>query len=956
MDDLLATPPGEDAGSATQDRFSWQHHCIAAECIDLVLGGPHRRVICEIHEDYIVERESGPSELVSCKHRESSRGPWKIVELCATGGVGHLFSRWTTLPGTSLRLMTNAGLAAGEAEAAAIATACLRAADGHTFRPGSDMELCRDTLAAALTAAGRRRGFTGIPPPESPIPPGFLARVEQFMGVLRVCADLPDRRFVGAVHAEKLMGPCLAKLGFDVAHASRSYGQLIELVHRKNTASTLRDAYGEHVWGGRAGTASGRLAILVTTRTIAAHEVLRVIQKASPHADGQVTGDLSHVRSFADLARRLDLLRQSRRLTLSEIADRNRQSPLLDRDTLNDALNRHRLPSAAFVQAFLACCDVPAPEQGPWLAAWRRARANHSAPVVVREASPYSLGVRFAEADGDATASPPPYVPRDHDAAVRAAMSTEGCFVVLVGPSCAGKTRTLYEAVRAVAPTWDIVRPFDVDDVHRLAAERPERTVLWLDELQRYLGAHQPLSTAVVNHLVSGGLMVLGTLWTSEYRDHATGGALGLADVMSIKPALSADEYERAATMAAGDTRIAQALTAGDYTFTQMLAGGPAMMHWWAHLSNPYAKATVEAAVDARRLGVQSPLSDALLTEAIHDYLSPLDRLADPTGWLDRAASSMVSPLPGAVAPVIRTESATDTEEACFVVADFLNHHLGELRRSLCPPHSLWSSLVSHLVDPGDIRRVAAGARARMRYRYSPPLLRQLIATGEGPAAVELSDLYLGRHRIDDAIALVKDFIDRFTSDESIQDHLTRLVDLQRKVAALSRSGDLHSLREIYADRGRVETLRSRADRGDPAAQDELAQVLADRGQIEELDRRADAGDPFAGDRRAALHRADRPEPDGGAAIARLRADIEAGEPQAPDLLTLMMMERRLTPLLWEEMDSGTPHAAERLIDALIARRETPTAVLIGLRTYGLNADGSLAYPEKEPPRDIDPA
>src|SRR3569833_1155775 len=154
-----------------------------------------------------------------------------------------------TLPGTSPLLMTNAGLAAGEAEAAAVATACLRAADGHTFRPGSDMELCRGKLAAALIAAGRREGFAAIPRPESPIPAGFLARVEQFMGVLRICADLPDRRFVGTVHSEKLMGPCLAKLGFDVAPASRSYGQLIELVHRKNTASPLRDAYGEQVWG-----------------------------------------------------------------------------------------------------------------------------------------------------------------------------------------------------------------------------------------------------------------------------------------------------------------------------------------------------------------------------------------------------------------------------------------------------------------------------------------------------------------------------------------------------------------------------------------------------------------------------------------------------------------------------------------------------------------------------------
>jgi len=128
MDDPFSTQPEDDSGAATQDRFSWQHHCIAVDRVGLIVAGQTRRVVGEIHEDYIVEHRDGLCELVSCKHREASRGPWKLVDLCIDGGVGHLFGRWSAFPQTLLRLMTNGGLAAGKAEAGAVAIACAKAA------------------------------------------------------------------------------------------------------------------------------------------------------------------------------------------------------------------------------------------------------------------------------------------------------------------------------------------------------------------------------------------------------------------------------------------------------------------------------------------------------------------------------------------------------------------------------------------------------------------------------------------------------------------------------------------------------------------------------------------------------------------------------------------------------------------------------------------------------------
>ncbi|MGC7103006.1 hypothetical protein ACPZ19_50810 [Amycolatopsis lurida] len=1049
MGDPLSTQPEDDSGAVTQDRFSWQHHCIAVDCVGLIVGNQARRVICEIHEDYVVEHRGGLCELVSCKHREASRGPWKLVDLCVDGGVGHLFGRWSAFPETLLRLMTNGGLAAGKADAAAVAVACSKAADGVQFHDGADVAMCRDALAGALIVARNRKAFAGIPivagvsagraVAQPRIPAEFLARVEMFMRALRICSDLPDRRFAGPVHAYQVMRPCLEKLGFNPAHAPTSYAQLMELIHRKNTASPWTEAYGERVWSRHGATASGQYSAVVAARTIVADDVLRVIQTSLPRSGGTgvtdtgpVAVDPSDVSSPTDLARRLNALRETLGLSLRDLEDRDRavqaagnSAPMLTRANLNIALNEHRLPSEGFVRAYLDCCEVSAADQAVWLGAWRRARTRLADAVVVREASPLALGVQVA-GNGDAGADTlVPYVPRDRDEVVRAALKTTGCFLVLVGSSSVGKTRTLYEAVRRVAPDWTVVRPDDVEDIFRLAAERPDRTVVWLDELQRYLGGQRHLSSGVISRLVTAGIMVLATIWTSEYNallTPAIGGddqlrgaqeVLLLAEVVQIDQALTPDERERAVELAAGDARLARALRATDYTFVQMLVGGPALVRWWTDLSDPYARAMIEAAVDARRVGVQLPLGATILTEAMHDYLHPLDRMSDPTTWLDRALAEATAPLAGAVAPVRRVGEPSAGPADGVVVADFLLQHIVQVRRVICPPHSLWNSLVSHLLDSADIRRVAASARNRMRYRYSEPLLRQLIAGGEGPAAIELADIFFSHDRVDDAIVLLQDHDARHPHDETVRRHLAHLGVLRRRITELRQAGDAtgrEMLADILADRGRTEALRLAANAGDPAAQDELAQLLADRGQTHELDARARSGDTFAADRRAALlaraeeldalraladggdeagsfqlarllarHRlmdelaqraekgdrfalnrltavagsvslpvpADDLTVDQPTKIAHLRTQVAAGSGSlTSERLTRLLLELRLAPGLWEEMEAGTPFAAERLISVLMAQGTSSVHLLRRLRTYGLNSDGSIAGPE----------
>ena len=79
----------------------------------------------------------------------------------------------------------------------------------------------------------------------------------------------------------------------------------------------------------------------------------------------------------------------------------------------------------------------------------------------------------------------PEYVPRDHDDELRQrllAASAHGGLVVLVGGSSAGKTRSLFEAVRAVLPDWQIFVPQNVTAVREAVEGLPSRTIVWMDD------------------------------------------------------------------------------------------------------------------------------------------------------------------------------------------------------------------------------------------------------------------------------------------------------------------------------------------------------------------------------------------------------------------------------------------------------------------------------------------
>ena len=140
-----------------------------------------------------------------------------------------------------------------------------------------------------------------------------------------------------------------------------------------------------------------------------------------------------------------------------------------------------------------------------WVEARMESARTPAGGVRVSEADPRRLGVHAAiSVAGVADEVLPEYVPRDADddelgvQAKVVAAAKRGGFVLLVGGSSVGKTRCAFEAISALLPDWWLAHPAGPTEVDALAKAPTARTVVWLDELQRYLDGEHGLTGGMV--------------------------------------------------------------------------------------------------------------------------------------------------------------------------------------------------------------------------------------------------------------------------------------------------------------------------------------------------------------------------------------------------------------------------------------------------------------------------
>jgi predicted negative regulator of RcsB-dependent stress response len=688
-------------------------------------------------------------------------------------------------------------------------------------------------------------------------------------------------------------------------------------------------------------------------------------------ANDDSRSDLGLIQSLADFAQACDRLRNGR--SYAEL--RKAARPLsLPAATLSDLLNARTTPTRDTVRTFLLACgrhDDAA--QRPWLAAWERVATAHQPRPAgaerVRQARPRLLGVHAAIQVPSATGELPAYVPRDLDADLRAALTAaavQGGFVLLVGGSSVGKTRALHEAIQAHLSEWWLLHPAETPAIADHAIGPTPRTVLWLDELQRFLNHPAGLPAGTLRQLITAGTVVVATLWPDEYSMRTIRPLAGqpdpyandrellhLAHVIRVPDTLSPAERRRGETLAPTDQRLCIALDAIDAGFTQVLAAGPALIQHWEQAADCYGKAVITAALDARRVGAHHPATRDFLQAAAPAYLTQHQQATAPPDWLDRGFAYATTALHGATACLTPVPAGMGRIGG-YTIADYLHQHVRRSRRTTLLPDLVWQALINHH-HPDDVRRLANSAhrldrpgdaialyqRAAAGDEYDMRLacllreqgrvdeLRELAAAGDDYAAARLADVLREQGRVDELRELVAagdDYAAGWLADVLREQGR---VDELRELVAAGNTSAAGWLVEVLAEQGGVDELGERAAAGDGYAALRLADVLVERGHVEEalqlLRDRAANGDDYPANRQLIDLLVEQGSIDEALQVLRDRA--AAGHGYAADWLPFMLVQYGHFDELRDRIAAGHERGLGLLTDALLDQSRVEEAL-----------------------------
>jgi Domain of unknown function (DUF4062) len=386
---------------------------------------------------------------------------------------------------------------------------------------------------------------------------------------------------------------------------------------------------------------------------------------------------------------------------------------------------------------------------------------------------PFALEVhRAVELDVPRPGLPllPVYVSREHDvalaASVTAAASGTSGMSVLVGESSTGKTRACWQALellRGQKPEWQLCHPIEPTPpaaaLRELSLIGP-RTVLWLNEAQRYLDAGDGLGEQVAAGIrellrdpARAPVLVLATLWPSHWSaltarppfgldPHAQARELLTGRFVPVPAAFTPYEIRRLAET--GDERLAAAVAGAEgRQVTQFLAGAPELLARYQNAPSA-ARALINAAMDASRLGMRHALPSAFLEVAAPGYLTDIEyhQLAENGDWLARALDDAAAPckgVRGALAPdgPRLSRTAAFAAVAGYRLADYLDQHGRRARSGQVPPAEFWAA-AARFADPGDVRALADAAHDRGLLLIAARMYKQAAASEDSFAAASL--------------------------------------------------------------------------------------------------------------------------------------------------------------------------------------------------------------------------
>ncbi|MGY2148825.1 tetratricopeptide repeat protein [Nocardia gipuzkoensis] len=488
--------------------------------------------------------------------------------------------------------------------------------------------------------------------------------------------------------------------------------------------------------------------------------------------------------------------------------------------TISDQQDRLRRPLPELVRIF-AAGDIPA----------------------VGELNPYLLG-----ATSSAFGGPSDHGHRDRyvartanrvDARLAAAL-TGARMVIVVGPSKAGKTRTLFEAIHAFDPGARIVWPV-LDGLGELAAhpriaDTSDTIVMWLDDVHEYLTGTQQLTPAVLARLTTrpGRTLVVATLRSEMRAQLRSEGELQRDTRLLLEQALiidlastSEDPDEQAAAIHAYPGQVF-----GAHGLGEVLAGAPELLARYddAKAADLLQRTVIRITIDWARIGRPDPLPEPVLTDLTIREMRVRTPEIDLTEEAVRAAIITArTPPHGAGRAAALLTHYLDDETRGYRPFDYLvAAEDGQDHRTPRPIQDGFWYQATHDATPEILFAVANTAYERDYTATAITLFQQAAAAGHLGAMSNLGVLLAEQGR-----------------DEAAEVWL-------RKAADAGHLGAVFNLGVLLAERGEGQAevwLRKAADAGHLGAMTNLGVLLDKRGEGQAevwLRKAADAAEPNA--------------------------------------------------------------------------------------------------------------
>ena len=401
------------------------------------------------------------------------------------------------------------------------------------------------------------------------------------------------------------------------------------------------------------------------------------------------------------------------------------------------------------------------------------------------------LGVHTSSA-GD-TGTSPDYVSRDvDDAELRPALAraTTGGqrFILIVGDSAAGKSRTAYEALLSSSSLRS--RRLIVPAANGLArllgtGVSWHDAILWLDDLDKRLSRGLEIATLQRVLATAPGLIIVATMRTSqlgsrqsEMADPAWEYLTSQADVWQVNLAAELSETELATAQAhLSDLALLSALEDG-VGLGEWLVAGPELMKKLRTLTD-LDRALANVIIAWYRTGLNQPLPEedarAFWAEALPERQRQRLLSRQPDEQLlqfQKAAKSVCEPV--ITRDLFQQALAKKTDAGEYVAHDYVVDHVLRDDKRTPVPDLVWQRAVevarSRQVWAPEVWKIGLTAFDEGAFDVAVSAMELLAEAGNVRALFNVGVLLEQIGRTDDALATFDRLIDRF-GDESEVDY-----------------------------------------------------------------------------------------------------------------------------------------------------------------------------------------